>query len=424
MPGGAPAELESVLRELGEYLDAPPGAPAAPGAARGAAPALAPRPPVLRGSGSKRAPPSGVKPLPQGTEVLGRILRSSSEEATVEVLAPPTCRGLVGTVQRRGFPVVTNCQRMYATLSAGEQLPPPERLVLREGLVVPLAVVAHSPEHGALLLARRDADAARSWQRVRQVRDYCAEHGEALRLRMLKANGGGVLTRLEGVEVFVPLKDVTVEGFEGPVDADIVQERLVGAEVPVTIVKEEVMAGRGGRRTGQRQLIGSCRAARDLQAVKELRPGCLVRGHVKSVAAFGVFVEIEGTSAIGLVHISDISRSFVDDVEALFEVGAPITAIVTVVSEDRKINLSTAELEASRGDMLTDPAAVYAGAEEQAVHFREYLAGLEVEEAPPLGEGEGKEEGEGGGGEVVEGQGGDGESGEREGGECSGAKAR
>jgi len=210
---------------------------------------------------------------------------------------------------------------------------------------------------------------------------------------VLKANGGGALSRFEGVEVFVPLKDVVMDGLEGPADPDAVRERLVGTEVPVSLVREEVVEDRGGRRAGQRQLIGSLRAARDLRAVQALRPGDLVRGRVKSLAPFGVFVELDASSAVGLVHISDISRAFVDDIGALFALGAPVTAIVTAVSEDLKVSLSTAELEASRGDMLQDPQAVYAGAEEQAVHFREYLVGLEEEEG---GEGEGEGEGEGG----------------------------
>ncbi len=69
---------------------------------------------------------------------------------------------------------------------------------------------------------------------------------------------------------------------------------------------------------------------------------------------------------------------------------------LTAVSEDLKVSLSTAELEASRGDMLKDRQAVYAGAEEQAVHFREYLAGLEEDEGEGGGDG-GNWEGEGSG---------------------------
>jgi len=294
---------------------------------------------------------------------------------------------------------------MYVALGDGESLPPPEKLALREGLVAPFSVVAHRGGDAGLLLARRDADAARAWQRVRQVSQYCAEEGEALRLRVIKANGGGALSRFEGVEVFVPLKDVVVDGLEGPVDADTVQERLVGIEVPVSLVREEVVEGHGGRRSGQRQLIGSLRAARDLRVVQALRPGDLVRGQVKSLAPFGVFVELDASSAVGLVHISDISRAFVDDINALFTVGDPVTAMVTSVSEDLKVSLSTAELEASRGDMLKDRQAVYAGAEEQAVHFREYLAGLEEEESEG-GDGGGNWE-EGGGGGLEAGEGGD-----------------
>ncbi len=67
-------------------------------------------------------------------------------------------------------------------------------------------------------------------------------------------------------------------------------------------------------------------------------------GKVKGITKFGAFVEVEdGTS--GLVHISEVSNSFVNDINDILKVGDVVKVKVIKVNEDGKISMSIKQAE-------------------------------------------------------------------------------
>ena len=74
-----------------------------------------------------------------------------------------------------------------------------------------------------------------------------------------------------------------------------------------------------------------------------LEIGAIVDGTVKSVMKFWAFVEIEDGNT-GLVHISEISNSFVKDINDYVKVGDPVKVKVLEI-EDDKIALSMKQTE-------------------------------------------------------------------------------
>ena len=75
-----------------------------------------------------------------------------------------------------------------------------------------------------------------------------------------------------------------------------------------------------------------------------LSVGTIVNGKVTGITNFGAFVETEDGSR-GMIHISEISRSFVEDIKSVLKVGQAVTAKVISISEDGKIALSMKQLE-------------------------------------------------------------------------------
>ena len=70
-----------------------------------------------------------------------------------------------------------------------------------------------------------------------------------------------------------------------------------------------------------------------------LEVGSIVEGKVTGITKFGAFVSLpEGKS--GLVHISEIANSFVNDVHEHVQLGQTVKVRVLSVSEEGKINLS------------------------------------------------------------------------------------
>ncbi len=70
----------------------------------------------------------------------------------------------------------------------------------------------------------------------------------------------------------------------------------------------------------------------------DVEVGAIVSGKVSGITNFGVFVDFgEGT---GMVHISEVARSYVKDLKEIVKIGQEVKAKVLSVSPEGKISLS------------------------------------------------------------------------------------
>jgi len=70
----------------------------------------------------------------------------------------------------------------------------------------------------------------------------------------------------------------------------------------------------------------------------ELQVGSILEGKVTTITKFGAFVALEGGKS-GLVHISEIANTFVNDVHDFVQEGQTVKVLV-LSAENGKINLS------------------------------------------------------------------------------------
>ena len=75
-----------------------------------------------------------------------------------------------------------------------------------------------------------------------------------------------------------------------------------------------------------------------------LSVGTIVKGKVTGITNFGAFVETEDGSR-GMIHISEISRSYVEDIRAVLKIGQTVNVKVISVSDQGKIAFSLKQLE-------------------------------------------------------------------------------
>ena len=71
----------------------------------------------------------------------------------------------------------------------------------------------------------------------------------------------------------------------------------------------------------------------------ELEPGLITTGKVTGITKFGAFVTI-APGRSGLVHISEIANTFVNDVSEHLSVGQEVTVKVIRIDENGRLNLS------------------------------------------------------------------------------------
>ncbi|MCD7887083.1 MAG: S1 RNA-binding domain-containing protein, partial [Clostridiales bacterium] len=71
----------------------------------------------------------------------------------------------------------------------------------------------------------------------------------------------------------------------------------------------------------------------------ELEIGAILDGKVTGITKFGAFVALPGGRS-GLVHISEVAYSFVNDVNEFLTVGQEVKVKVIGMEGDSRINLS------------------------------------------------------------------------------------
>lgn len=71
----------------------------------------------------------------------------------------------------------------------------------------------------------------------------------------------------------------------------------------------------------------------------ELKIGEIYQGKITGITNFGVFVDL-GDNTSGMVHISEVARSFVNDINEHVKMGEEVKVKVLSIGDDGKIALS------------------------------------------------------------------------------------
>ena len=81
--------------------------------------------------------------------------------------------------------------------------------------------------------------------------------------------------------------------------------------------------------------------------MSNFRKGDIVKGEVTGITKYGVFVSLEDDYT-GLVHISEVSDKFVNDLKELFKIGDVIKVKVLDIDEAKShVNLSIKKFTSS-----------------------------------------------------------------------------
>jgi uncharacterized protein len=124
-------------------------------------------------------------------------------------------------------------------------------------------------------------------------------------------------------------------GVRAKIDVSRYVSDQVGRPTLEDILAELAKPGRDPRREFE-----AIEFAKGINQISDLRPGMTLPGIITNVTAFGAFVDI-GVHQDGLVHISELSDSFVKDPADYVKVQQKVKVRVIAVDLDRKrISLS------------------------------------------------------------------------------------
>ena len=253
-----------------------------------------------------------IKTLNTGDKVIGTVTSIGNTEIQVDL----------GTKHAGYIP--------YDEVSADPSVKPED--ILHVGDEIEVFVVRVNDQEGTVQLSKKKLEGMKIWEDM----STWAEEKTTVEGTITEENKGGLVATVKGIRVFIPASQ---SGIAKGGD----MTGMVGKTVNLRIT--EVNRAR-------RRVIGSIRAvfseerkAAQEKIWNEIEEGKKYHGTVKSLTAYGAFVDIGGVD--GMVHVSELSWNRIKTPADVVSVGDEIDVyVISFDAEKRKISLGykTAEM--------------------------------------------------------------------------------
>ncbi len=206
------------------------------------------------------------------------------------------------------------------------------------GDLISAKIVETNNADGYIELSLKEARQAIIWSEAEEViRDK-----RVLDLPVKEANKGGLIIEWQGIQGFLPASQLKTEHYPRVADGDkdkILEElkKLVGQRISVTIISaipkegKLIFSEKNPEQKDKQEMIG------------HYNIGDTVEGEVTGIVDFGVFIKLE-EGLEGLVHISEIDWSLVEDPKSLFKVRDKVRVKIIEIKEG-KVSLSIKALK-------------------------------------------------------------------------------
>jgi len=259
-----------------------------------------------------------------GDIVKGAIVAITKNEVKIDI--PGFRTGVV-----RG-PELKDESGMYESLKVGDE--------------VEATVVGAENENGDLELSFRFAGHLRAWETVREM----MQKREKLTVRILEANKGGMLVRVNHIQGFLPVSQLSPDHYPrvSGGEKNKILEKLrtyVGQDFIVQVIDVNEQ---------ERKLIVSEKSIweeEQKEVLAKFKVGDVVEGEVVALAEFGAFIRFDGLE--GLAHISELAWQRIDHPRDILAMGQKVKAQIINV-EGSKIFLSLKRLVDDPWKNVTD----------------------------------------------------------------------
>lgn len=207
-----------------------------------------------------------------------------------------------------------------------------------EGETVVAKIIELENENGYIELSLKEAGREKFWKEATQV----MHEKTSLLLRALEANRGGLVFEWKSTKGFLPVSQLAQKHYprvEGGDKMRILEElqKFVGQEFELQIItvdpKEEklIFSEKSLEPDGMKEKLANYKVGEEYE------------GEVSGVVEFGIFVKLED-GLEGLVHISEIDWSLVDNPGDHYKVADKVRVKVIEIEGD-KISLSIKALK-------------------------------------------------------------------------------
>ncbi len=219
-----------------------------------------------------------------------------------------------------------------------QSLSPEELQSLAIGETVLVYVVQPENQEGQAVLSIDRARREKSWLKLQ---NQC-KAGEIIEAEVLDFNKGGLLVRVDGINGFVPISQISrlMTVPEANRQAEVAQ--LVNSTLALKVI--EVDRDRNRLILSERQASQEQREVKRARLFTELEAGQVRDGIVTNLTRFGAFVDLGG--ADGLIYMNELSWNKVNDPAQMLQVGQAVKVHVLKIEDDgKRISLSLKRLQ-------------------------------------------------------------------------------
>ena len=235
---------------------------------------------------------------------------------------------------------------------------------LKVGDKVEVYVESQEDANGQLLLSHKKARMLKSWERVNQA----CEHGEIINGYVKSKTKGGLIVDVFGIEAFLPGSQIDVKPIR---DYDVFVDKTM--EFKVVKINQEFK----NVVVSHKALIESEIETQRMEIMSGLEKGQVLEGTVKNITNYGAFIDLGGVD--GLIHITDLSWSRVNDPKEILELDQKINVVILDFDETKKrIALGLKQLTPHPWDALDPNLKVGDKVQGKVVVLADYGAFVEI----------------------------------------------
>nr|QCI08701.1 ribosomal protein S1 [Sphondylothamnion multifidum] len=165
----------------------------------------------------------------------------------------------------------------------------------------------------------------RAWKRIQQLN----LEDIVFKLKIQNINKGGIITHLEGIQAFIPNSH---------------QYIINKKKSNISINKDDIKCKLLIANENNNEIILSQKSALLQISKHKFRIGELIYGIIVNIQTYGTFIDIYGI--LGLLHISEISPSYIKNIYTIFHIGKIIKVkIIHVNIKQGRLSVSIKNLK-------------------------------------------------------------------------------
>ncbi|MBI3592877.1 MAG: 30S ribosomal protein S1, partial [Nitrospirae bacterium] len=213
---------------------------------------------------------------------------------------------------------------------------------LKTGDDIDVLVERIKDDEGVVILSKGKA------LKIKAVETLTVAYNNNSRLegKVIEKTKGGLFVDVMGIKAFLPASQIDIKGIK-----DI--DSYIGQTIPLKILKLVTQKSFSSQAPGislivsRRAVVEEERNMKKEATLKFLKEGAVLKGSVKNITDYGVFVDLGGID--GLLHISDISWRRVNHPSEFFSIGDEAAFIVLKYDDE------TEKVTLGYKQKITDP---------------------------------------------------------------------